>query len=206
MTPNCDSRTLYNLCTSRDLAERREGFRRLGACLLPVARNQLNETYFDLTVVQDCVQVVLEIIWEKVSRGQGPQSPDAFFAFAVQITRHRCIDRYRYERRRTTEPLDGEDEDGIQHTAALGIAPEQSPEEQVLRHDALLLLIRHLQDHADLSDNAKIVLIQGFFFEKTDAEVADMLATSEPNVRLIRHRALKRLQDDEGFISSLRDG
>ncbi|MCB0061503.1 MAG: sigma-70 family RNA polymerase sigma factor [Caldilineaceae bacterium] len=204
--PNRDARTLYTLCTSQDPAQRQEGFQRLGDCLLPVARKQLNEQYFDLTIVQDCVQEALAVICQQLETERGPQAPGAFLAFAMQVTRHRCIDRYRYERRRTTEALDSEEEDGIQHTTALGIAPSLSPVQQFLNAEMSLELIESIQAHPQLSDNAKSVLLEGFLLDRTDAELAQQLNTSKANIRLIRHRALLTLRADQEFLRKFQDG
>lgn len=205
LTSNCDSRTLYTLCTSQDLVKRQEGFRRLGGCLLPVARNQLNEEYFDLAIVQDCVQDALKIIWKQLKEAGGPQSPAAFFIYAVRITRHRCIDRYRYERRRITDALSDEDDNGIQHTSALGITQPPTPEQYLLSQEMLILLIQRIDSHSKLSDKAKRVLIEGFLYEKTDAELAQALSTTKANIRLIRHRALQILRADDEFLNTFRE-
>lgn len=204
MISRCDARTLYALCTSTDHGEVHEGFQRLGECLLPVARSQLNEQDFDHAVVQDCVQEALQAIWLRLKQDRGPQMPEAFLAFAVQITRHRCIDRYRYEKRRASESLEAAQGEDVQPTAALGSSPELLPEHLVILDEAKTTLLVSIHHHPKLTDRAKSVLIEGYLFEKTDAELAQELSTTEGNIRIIRCRGLKLLRTDETLMAALR--
>ncbi|MBV7334833.1 hypothetical protein KFU94_42665 [Chloroflexi bacterium TSY] len=68
MAPNCDSRTLYTLVTGSNLNDVYDGFRRLGECLLPIARHQLNSNQYDDMIVEDCVQEALESIWDNLEK------------------------------------------------------------------------------------------------------------------------------------------
>lgn len=199
MTPPCDANTLYPLCMSADPAERRRGFQLLGRCLLPIARSQLNTRYDD-TIVQDCVQEALVQIWSQIKAGTCPQTPLGFLALATQITRRRCIDRHRYEQRRTAEAIDETDEDAYHYSQALGIDPSQWPEQVYLEKERWLSLILVIQSHPELNENAKFVLIEGFIFEKTDDELAKLLQMTKANIRLIRFRALKLLRNDSAFL------
>lgn len=201
--PNCDSSDLYRLCTSRDLNEVNTGMQRLGECLMPVARSQLNSDRFDNNFVQDCVQLVLISIWETLRKGTHPHSPGTFLAWCRRITVNKCIDELRKAKRRPTTPLD--DHVAEESTLVNSTAGEVTwPEAQVELTEERQELLLSLETHPKLSGKSKTVLIQGYLLELTDAEVAPLASTPIPNVRLIRHRNLKKLRNDSDFMQKLR--
>ena len=46
-----------------------------------------------------------------------------------------------------------------------------------------------------LTERERTVIVMTFYDEQTGADVARFLAVSEVNVRVIRHRAIRRLRD-----------
>lgn len=200
----CDSNDLYRQCTSTVLAEVHTGFQQLGNCLLPVVRRQLNQQWFDHTVVEDCVQDALRDIWRAMQQGNGPQSPDTFWAWAIKIAQHRSLDKVRYLRRRQTEALPSEEEgEGAPSAAIESTLPDEQPETHFLLDESLITLLLSIRNHPKLSDKSKTILIEGFLFEKTDVELAKVLLTPQSNIRLIRHRNLEKLRDDPDFLAAL---
>ena len=111
---------------------------------------------------------------------------------------NKCLDRIRRDRRRPAAPLDNTAE-------TIADAHEKSPEHLVIFDEKRIELILSIQSHPDLSDNSKTTLIQGYFFEKTDQEIADLLAQKPANIRLIRHRTLEKLRNDDDFCTRLRN-
>ena len=200
----CDSNDLYRQCSSALLAEVHAGFQQLGNCLLPVVRRQLNQQWFDHTVVEDCVQDALRDIWRAMKQGNGPQSADTFWAWAIKIAQHRSLDKVRYLRRRQTEALPSEEEgEGAPSAAIESTLPDEQPETHFLLDESLITLLLSIRNHPKLSDKSKAILIEGFLFEKTDLELAQLLLTPQSNVRLIRHRNLEKLRDDPDFLAAL---
>ena len=199
-----DSNDLYRQCTSTLLAEVHTGFQRLGNYLLPVVRRQLNQHWYDHTVVEDCVQDALRDIWRAMQQGNGPQSPDTFWAWAIKIAQRRGLDKVRYLRRRQTETLPSEEEgEGMPSASIESTLPDEQPETRFLLDEKLITLVLTIHNHPKLSDKSKAILIEGFLFEKTDVELARALLTPQSNIRLIRHRNLEKLRDDSNFLAAL---
>jgi len=198
-----DSAKLYRLCTSTDLVDREKGFQELGRILFCSARKQLNYNQFDDAFVEDCVQKSLLTIWKNISADRGPKSAEAFVGWTCRITRNKCIDEIRSAKRKATDSLDGSDTyDGAQKPEHVDIdAP--NPEEEALRTEKISLLIDAIEERR-LSQNAKTVLLEGYLFGKTDAELSKMIGTTDANVKVIRSRALEKLRNDDDFLTALR--
>lgn len=196
LTPNCYSRQLYTLCTSTDLNDIHQGIEQLGLYLWPVARNTLSSIYDD-TFVQDCIQEALVGVWHCLERGDGPNSPDSFLALAVRITKNKCIDRVRYEDRR---PTDGEV--GAETVSAQTVTDVADlPEDYLFQYESTSEMFIYIAEHPQLAEKAKQILIGGFLFDKTDAELAQEMGEKRANIRLIRHRAFLKLRDDDVLLT-----
>lgn len=52
----------------------------------------------------------------------------------------------------------------------------------------------------NLTERERTVVVMSFYNERTSADVANFLAVSEANVRVMRHRAIKQLRDCMGVI------
>jgi len=200
----CDSNDLYRQCTSTVLAEVHTGFQQLGNCLLRVVRRQLNQDWFDHTVVEDSVQDALRDIWRAMQQGNGPQSSDTFWAWAIKIAQRRGLDKVRYLRRRQTEALPSEEEgEGAPSASIESTSLQDLPETHFLLDESMIMLLLSIHNHPKLSDKSKTILIEGFLFEKTDVELAQALLTPQSNIRLIRHRNLEKLRGDSNFLAAL---
>ncbi|MEZ4664592.1 MAG: sigma-70 family RNA polymerase sigma factor [Caldilineaceae bacterium] len=196
VAPHCDPLSLYAVCTSADPDECRAGLRKLAAFLYPVARLRLNAELYDDFAVQECTQNALVAIYLRLQKQQGPDAPAAFCAWAARIVINKCLDRIRYDQRRLTEPLDQAFE-----TAG---DDEVLPEHIIVIDETSTELLLAIQAHPDLSDDAKTTLIQGYYYEKTDQEIAKLLGKTPANIRLIRHRSLVKLRNDDDFCTRLR--
>lgn len=196
MAPNCDSLSLYAACTSADPEECRAGLQKLTEFLYSVARFNLNANQYDDFAVQECVQRAVIAIYLQLQNQKGPDSPKAFCAWVTRIAINKCVDQTRRDMRRPTEPLE---------QASETVADDKIlPEHRITLDEANAELLLAIQDHPDLSDDAKTTLIQGYIFEKSDQEIADMLEKKPANIRLIRHRSLVRLRNDDDFCTRLR--
>ncbi|MEM7126529.1 MAG: sigma-70 family RNA polymerase sigma factor [Chloroflexota bacterium] len=181
------------------------GMQRLGECLMPVARGQLNSERFDDDFVQDCVQLALISIWETLKKGIHPDSPATFLAWCRRITVNKCIDEVRKVKRRPADSLNElHDESTVTPLQSSAALDSTWPEPQVALTEERQELLLSLQTHPKLSGKSKTVLIEGFLLEQSDAEVAPLVPTPISNVRLIRFRNLKKLRDDSNFIERLR--
>ncbi|MCB0081293.1 MAG: sigma-70 family RNA polymerase sigma factor [Caldilineaceae bacterium] len=195
MASPCDSLSLYATCNSADPDERRAGLRTLAAFLYPVARYRLNTSQYDDFAVQECTQSALIAIHQQLQNQKGPDAPQSFCAWAARIAINKCLDRIRHDQRRPTEPLE--------QIAEAPSSNEILPQHIVELNETRAELLLSIQQHAALSDDSKTTLIQGYFWEKTDQEIADMLAKKAANVRLIRHRNLEKLRNDDDFCTQL---
>lgn len=187
---------LYQQATSSDVTKVQKAFQELGAYLFKVARHVLNRIEFDDSIAEDCAQLALQDIWRSMREGKGPEDPQVFLAWAGHIVTRKCVDRIRYLDIRRTESLDSDITEFITVMDPIG--------EVLLNEKRANLLIR-IRQHPLLSEQSKTVLIDGFFFEKTDEEIALALETTEGNVRLIRHRALSKLRSDSELLAEFRD-
>ena len=193
MAPKCDSRTLYDLCTSADIVAVQQGVQRLGECLMAVARAQLNPNRYDYQAVEDCVQNAIIAIWTMLEKGEGPEEPGAFMAYAVKTTKNKCIDRVRHDGRRppTIQMID---EAAIDAILDHGLPLDEE----------FIYLAASINNHKRLSENSKKVLIGGYLLDMSEIDLAKELATAVPNVGTIRHRNLKKLRSDHAFMTALR--
>lgn len=192
-----DSETLYSLCTSSELAQVHAGFQQLGNYLFIILRKRLNVTRFDDMFVEDSVQIALREIWRNMQEGNGANNPDTFLNWATTIAVRRNIDQIRYETRRQGDELSDE-------LAETFGAPEDLIDHQIVLDEKKIELLTSLRQHPKLSSESKTVVIDGFLFDKTDAELAHALLTPQPNVRVIRHRNLGKLKRDAQFLAMLR--
>jgi len=193
LAPKYDSATLYNLCTSKEPSQREEGFQVLGEILFGPARNQLNTNQFDDASVQDLVQDALEIIWAKISTEEGPNSARSFIAWSCRIVKNKCIDKVRQKKRRKTDSLEAVGYDEKNGADRIMDQDSPNPADEALKKDTIEHIVAAIEN-ASLSDNEKIVLIEGYLDDKTDKELSKMLDTTDANIKVIRHRALKKLR------------
>jgi RNA polymerase sigma-70 factor (ECF subfamily) len=129
----------------------------------------------------DLVQDVLIIVLEGLRAGK-VREPERLVSFVFGTCRNVVIDQRRTQTRR----------DGILRNFAGSIAGTEdtaalAPDTERLKH----CLQR-------LSERERTVVLMSFYDERPAAEVADDLALTAANVRVIRHRSLGRLRDCMG--------
>jgi len=203
LAPKTKSAELYKLCTSTEHTELEKGFQTLGGILFRAARKQLNAKQFDNAFVKDCVQDALETIWKKIDTDNGPDSPGAFVGWSCQIVKNKCIDEVRKVQRRKTDSLDGnkQDEEGSENNIVDKGSP--NPAAETIRKDIALHLTDAIENFS-LSKNEKAVLVGGYLDGKTDKELSVVLDTTDSNIKVIRHRALKKLRNNDDLLTLLR--
>ena len=76
--------------------------------------------------------------------------------------------------------------------SALAPAPSPTPH---LDQERLALCMQKLKERE------RSVIVMSFYDERTSSDVARFLSVSEPNVRVIRHRAIHQLRDCMGVAA-----
>lgn len=122
-------------------------------------------------------------VWAEVARllPRFEGDDEAFRAWVFTLARRRLIDSYRRARRRRTEPLAG---DGYE---AKGNRPE---EDAVARMSAEAMIVRLQQVLPP--DQAEVVLLRVIAGLPVE-QVAVLTGKQAVNVRVLQHRALRRL-------------
>lgn len=195
-----DSKLLYSLCTSTDANELEEGYRILGQTLYSAVRKQLNPQQFNNNDANDVTQESLYVIWKKCQTDNGPRSPESFLSWAATIAKNKAIDMVRSLQRRKTSSI-SEHNDLEQYSIIDSNSPQ--PQDEALRKGVISSILEAIS-HAFLSENEKTILIQGYLLGKTDKELSSILDASDANIKVIRHRALKKLRNDDDLMTVLR--
>ncbi len=132
----------------------------------------------DAAAAADLVQNVLMLTVQKL-RAASVREPEYIASFVLGTCRQMVIDQQRGNRRR---------EDLL--TVYAEDVPVGVPEaEPPLDTDRLQHCLQQLPQRA------RTVILLSFYDERSAAEVAGELSVSEENVRVIRHRSLRRLRD-----------
>jgi RNA polymerase sigma-70 factor (ECF subfamily) len=130
---------------------------------------------------------IASIVWIEVAKGLHAFDGDLdhFRGWLFTIARRRSIDDLRQRTRRDEAPLEA-----VAQVAAVQDAAETY--DQVTALDRAIALVRTLP-----RDQAEIVLLR-VVADLDVAEVAAIVGKSEGNVRVIVHRALKKLSETLG--------
>jgi RNA polymerase sigma-70 factor, ECF subfamily len=131
----------------------------------------------DSAAAADLVQDVLMLTLQRL-RKASVRDPDRLASFVFGVCRQRVIDQGRGTRRR-------------EHLLEVyaGDLPVSTPaEEPPLDTDRLRLCLEQLPQRD------RTVILMSFYDQRPAAEVAGELNLSEQNVRVIRHRCLRRLR------------
>ena len=129
----------------------------------------------DSHAADDLVQHVLIITLESLRAGRLRES-DKLASFVLGTCRMSVFDI-----RRNT----GRKQRLLQQFAAGLTAPTPTPQ---LDHEQLARCVQNLKERE------RAVIVMSFYDERTGADVARFLETSEANVRVIRHRAIHQLR------------
>lgn len=229
MASTLDPHTLYRACRSVDRAERAAAYQQLGEFLLRVALSRLKSKPDLHPQAEECAQEALTAIWQKLEAGQGPDTAGRFLSWAATIVIHKVFDMLRREgfplRSEETDPgeipgrkkrvprrqqesfeqlVEYEDGPGDPWQEQLPDPQPSDPEIDFLQREGAIELLLGIREHPHVSDDSKIVLLDGFLADMADEELASRLNTSRSNIRVIRYRNLNKLRDDVEFLANLR--
>ena len=132
-------------------------------------------------VVEDTVSDVFVKVWEKLHT-YTPRKKVPFGAWLFRIVRHTVIDSYRKRRDWEEVPEDTEDHDDLNRA------------ESRVKRKHLLKTVRGAVDR--LPSRYREVLQLSYMAELPHDEVARVMRTSEGSVRILRFRALKKLEKE----------
>lgn len=133
-------------------------------------------------IAEDLVADVFVKVWEKLHTYKA-QKNVPFGAWVFRIARHTLIDSYRTKREWDEVPEDILDVDELNHA------------DSRVRRDERLTVIRRAMDQ--LPRRYRDVLALSYIADLPHSEVARVLRISEGSVRILKHRALKKL---EGYL------
>lgn len=133
----------------------------------------------DSEAAEDIVADVFVKAWEKLHKYK-PQRGVPFGAWLFRIARHTVIDSYRKDRDFDEVSDDLADPDGLNRADA------------ALRTGDTLRIVRHALDQ--LPRRYKEILILSYIAELPHHEVARVLRMTEGGVRILKFRALRKLE------------
>ncbi len=143
---------------------------------------------FPKELAEDLVADIFVKAWEKLYTYK-PQKNVPFSAWLFRIARHVVIDAYRSQRGFDEIPENVTDE------------THWSKPDQKANHSLIMKIVRKAMN--ELPRRYRETLLLSYVSELTTQEVAQSMRISEGSVRILRFRALKKLQDS--LPSSLQD-
>jgi RNA polymerase sigma-70 factor (ECF subfamily) len=169
---------LYEACRQVQNAARREcAYRELHRLLYRVAARRWPE------LAEDSAQRALVLVYEQIDRCR---DPGAFTAFALYKLRHAI-----HQERRARGQEIAVDEGLLAQLYADTVTPAA----QVDRRECCQVLLAAIQRLPDKRERAAIAY--RFLGGLSDAEIGKALGITAVHVRVLRHRGLRRLRDDE---------
>jgi RNA polymerase sigma factor (sigma-70 family) len=194
---------LYGASGENGTLRQRQAFEEIGRHAQGVAYRSEQDT----TIIQECVQQSLEIVWEKRSQ---VRQPGSFLRWVESIVYHEIINHWPSADPRviTMSQLasDGnemDDESLLRYWESL--ATVSPPDDDVVRQEQRDQIRAAL--HRVLGDNPRYeaVIVGYYLYELSLPALAEMLGTSVGNVYVLKSRALSRLRDDEEFVREFAD-
>ena len=167
-----DAELARRIAKGRDAAAESELCRRFAVRIRAFGRRHLG----DVHATADLVERGLELALEKLRRGE-LREPERIASFVLGIARNAARDLRRTERRH------GAARDELHEIAA---PTNEAPERVELER------LRGCLER--LSERERCVVVLTYYDECPAARIAEQLGASEGNVRVIRHRAMARLQ------------
>lgn len=171
-TPNfADSQSLYNACRSADREQQSAAYQALGSYLFAFAKELIFDQSDGEELAADCVQEALIRIHLHLAEC----NPPAFLGWTRTITRNLVFDELKRRNKVVIAAL-SEEGDNDTDVCAVTLHSHQAlvtptPETQVVAQVAHEQLLQVL-DTAPLSDHARTVLIDFYFYTKTHDEIA----------------------------------
>ncbi|MFN7993297.1 MAG: sigma-70 family RNA polymerase sigma factor [Bryobacteraceae bacterium] len=138
----------------------------------------------DQHAADDLVQQVLITTLETLRSGR-LRDPSRLTSFVLGTCRMTVLDLHRNRKRK--ERL-------LEQFGADSLAPARPPAPN-LDQERLAQCVQRLKDRE------RAVIIMTFYHDQTGADLARFLGVSEPNVRVIRHRAMDQLRGCMGVVS-----
>jgi len=129
---------------------------------------------------EDLAQTVFVKAWEVIMKNKTKEYH--FRGLLYQIARNMAIDRWRTQKE--TVPLDDIPDDGMEDDSP-------DPEEHSIQRERTEKLAARIHE---LEPRMQDVIICRFINELSHAETAKMLGLTEGHVRVLQHRALKKIR------------
>jgi len=175
---------LYEACRQAQDATLREcAYRELHGMLYRAALRRWPE------LAEDSAQRALVLVYEQIDRCR---DPGAFVAFALFKLRHALKQEQSARGHEVTI------DEGLLAQIHADVAP---PAAQVDRRERCQALLAAIERLADERERAAIAF--KFLGGQSDAEIGDKLGVTAAHVRVLRHRGLRRLRDDERLRASV---
>lgn len=196
------ARLLYDQCCSDDPQVRNSAYQQVGEYLLRMAYARLRTRPYLQPLAQEATQQALLTIWQKLQDGRGPLEPQWFLSWCGSIVIHKLLDELRKVGRSGVELMVDETEEGT----ALMMIPDATvatPERHTIERENTRELIAMIQNHPALKPGQKTVLLNGFFLDQDDSELANLLGVATATVRVLRFRGLRQLRADVEFMARL---
>jgi RNA polymerase sigma factor (sigma-70 family) len=178
---------LYEACRQEQNAARREcAYRELYRFLYRAATHRWPE------LAEDSAQRALVLVYEQIDRCR---DPGAFVAFALFKLRHAI----KQEQRARGQEIAVDE--GLLAQISADIIP---PAAQVDRQECCRALLAAIQRLRDKRERAAIAY--RFLGGQSDAEIGKTLGITAGHVRVLRHRGLRRLRNDERLRAYVEQG
>ena len=175
---HCYITVLYKACHQTDDQARRErAFHELSHYLFRAAYNRWPD------MAEDVTQRALILVCEQIDRCE---APGTFLAFALWKLRHAFQQELKV-RKNDDVPDDDVSRGELQQRPS-------NPSDHVDQGECLRVLLEAIQLLPDIRKQKAIVL--KFIGDLSDDEIAERLEVSVSNVRVLRHRGLRRLRKD----------
>jgi RNA polymerase sigma-70 factor (ECF subfamily) len=175
---------LYAACRQTQDAVRREtAYRELHALLYRAALHRWPE------LAEDAAQRALVLVYEQIDRCR---EPGAFVAFALYKLRHALKQEQRARGRERAAS------DGLLAQVEADLPPPAAQVDRQERTQALLAAIGRLRNERE-----RAAIAYKFIGGQSDAEIGASLGVTQGHVRVLRHRGLRRLRQDQGLLADL---
>ena len=195
-SPVTDSAQLYAACGSADPLVQARAYETLWAYLYRIASFMMRDQPGADGLAQECAQIALERIYNRLAECQ---EPAAFRAWARRIVSHIVIDELR--RRRRLVSLDDSETNNVVDRPVTS-DPSQALEPKVLQTVGQSEL-RRLLDQAPISDRSRRVILGRYFDGLADEQLAQSegelarQAVLPSHVQVTRAKNIAKLRDWE---------
>jgi RNA polymerase sigma factor (sigma-70 family) len=189
-----DSTQLYHDCRSENPAIRNQAYQTLWDYLYRVAIKIVYDQPDAAAFAQDCAQIALVRVHERIDECQGPAS---FRAWARQITSHLAIDALRRQNR--LNPLNDNHDDELSSTPIL--ADEGPGPELIVVKELQLDELQSLLNQAPISDRSRRVVLGRYVADAPDEELAEAESQLAGQIVLPSHIQVTRSKN----LNKLRD-